>query len=360
MMANLQIQDMKTNIVLDSGAIGLEAAAVTGTMTIGDMSTNIGRTANGYIANVVDGTFAEYAKVGDFITNIPLDSNKKIITTADSGEDEKVVVGDILSDLGRKNGKIKISTGSSFFNFFGPTNTNGFTAVSSNTAYQDSVISVAGADMVCYYPLNESSGTDIIDLSGNMSNGTYTGITLEDTTSPSGTLCPLFDGVTSYGSLPTGELYGLLDEDEYSVSCWMKRVNSWAVTSYLWSFQSDSNTNNGSRLASQTSGSSVMTALCVRNSVNKFSIQAISGADTDFYHCLFTYSKTNNRLRWYEDGTLKATTTQTASWAGVACTTFIIGATISASSKLNGNLSDFCIFNREATAGEATTLATGA
>jgi hypothetical protein len=93
------------------------------------MATNIGRTANSYIATETDGTFSKYAQIGDFITNIPLNSSGAMIITADAGEDEKVVVSDIISDLGKKNGKVKITTGNSFFNFMGPTNSNGFTSI---------------------------------------------------------------------------------------------------------------------------------------------------------------------------------------------------------------------------------------
>jgi hypothetical protein len=128
-MPYLRIADRLTNILLSSGSIGVEEAAVSSTMKIGDMTTDIGRTASGYIAVETDGTFSSYAIVGDSITNIPLNSSGAMIVTADSGEDEKVFIQDIRSDMGRKNGKIKIATGSSYYNWMGPTNSNGFTTI---------------------------------------------------------------------------------------------------------------------------------------------------------------------------------------------------------------------------------------
>ena len=158
---------MSTNITLDSGAVGLEDSTITDTMTIGDMKTNIGITALGYIAIEVDGTFDHYAKVGDFVTNLPLTAAGEMITTADAGEDEKIFIGDILSTLGKKNGKVKVTSGDSF-NFYGPTSATGVTIVSTEPTpvLYTTLLSTAAITTPAIGPTGTITGTPTYDADG--------------------------------------------------------------------------------------------------------------------------------------------------------------------------------------------------
>jgi hypothetical protein len=167
-MPYLKIADRLTNILLSSGSIGVEESAVSDKVLIGDMRTDIGRTSSGYIAVETDGTFSRYATIGDSVTNIPLNSSGAMIVTADSGEDEKVFIQDIRSDMGRKNGKIKIATGSSFYNFMGPTNSNGFTTV---TASPDVIYSTLLSDAAVTSPLVGGAGTVVGSITYDAAGG---------------------------------------------------------------------------------------------------------------------------------------------------------------------------------------------
>ncbi|MFN8450264.1 MAG: hypothetical protein U0521_17180 [Anaerolineae bacterium] len=55
--------------------------------------------------------------------------------------------------------------------------------------------------LVGYWRLNETSGSTIADAGANGFNGTYTGVTLNDTTFLDGEPAPRFTASSSYGSL---------------------------------------------------------------------------------------------------------------------------------------------------------------
>jgi len=101
------------------------------------------------------------------------------------------------------------------------------------------MLGIGGVDQVCYYPKNEATGSAIIDLSGKMSNGLYTSVTLANVLSPSGTLCPLYDGILSYGELVAAELDGLLNTQEWTLGFWLAPVLPWQASGYTVAFSRD-------------------------------------------------------------------------------------------------------------------------
>lgn len=89
---------------------------------------------------------------------------------------------------------------------------------------------VLSYEPVAYWPLNETSGTVARCLVNAAQNGTYTGVTLANSTAPGGSPCPLFDGVNDYCNIYSATLNSALDGDEYSLCAWVKPFNAGVFT----------------------------------------------------------------------------------------------------------------------------------
>jgi hypothetical protein len=294
-----RIGDRDTNVQLSSGSVGVEASSVVDTVTIGDMSTNIGRTSNGYIATETDGTFSKYAQIGDFITNIPLNSSGAMIITADAGEDEKVVVSDIVSDLGKKNGKVKITTGNSFFNFMGPTNSNGF--ASTVETYSAKIIRLLGSsNIITLQELSETSGSTA-NNQGLGGDGTYNSITLaDDNTHPAGTPAPYFDGVSGYIENAVDGMNSSFNFESFTVLTWVK-PSAWTGSHYVLQALKDNSPNNRFW---QWHGS-VYEYGVTRSSSSWFNSIGPVSADTNWKMITTTVDISGNAVRFYENGVAK-------------------------------------------------------
>lgn len=95
-----------------------------------------------------------------------------------------------------------------------------------------------------FYPLTETTGTTITDLSGNGFNGVASGITLANVTGPDGVnKCPLWAN-TGAGHIDfyNAGLDAALNEQKFSVVAWIKSTN-WGDTTirYVWRFGADAN-----------------------------------------------------------------------------------------------------------------------
>ena len=84
-----------------------------------------------------------------------------------------------------------------------------------NGGYITKVLNMDRANLVAYWPLYEKSGTNAKDLSDNVNDGTYSGVTLANEVSPQGTFAPDFDGVSD--NVAISAIDGEVDTDEYTI-----------------------------------------------------------------------------------------------------------------------------------------------
>jgi hypothetical protein len=94
---------------------------------------------------------------------------------------------------------------------------------SANLRYWQRVKNLFGTNLIGYWPMGETSGTDVVDLSGNGHNGTYAlaGVTLANTAMPKGGAAPLLDG-TGYINLYSAGLAALFNGQEITLAGWAK------------------------------------------------------------------------------------------------------------------------------------------
>jgi len=79
-----------------------------------------------------------------------------------------------------------------------------------------------------YFPLNEVSGTDVINYGtlGAAANGTYSGVTLAQVPAPFGGLAPYFDGVNDYADVSSAAFLASFDITTFSLSLWLKMASA--------------------------------------------------------------------------------------------------------------------------------------
>ena len=87
------------------------------------------------------------------------------------------------------------------------------------SSYADRVLALSP---IAYWPLWEASGTVAHCLVNPAQNGTYTGVTLADTTTPWGDNAPLFDGVNDKVDIFSAALAAAFDGTSGSITAWFK------------------------------------------------------------------------------------------------------------------------------------------
>jgi hypothetical protein len=139
----LQVDGALTNCLLTpSRSIGISTASPTQDMRIGDMSTNIKLTAEGYISYSSEGTFDHNARIGDMSTNIPLTSDGRMMFNPNTSTDfTAVTVGDIKHNHFLRGGMMQLTKETEKnFRFYQPTNSMGFDF--SGSKYRESFNSI--------------------------------------------------------------------------------------------------------------------------------------------------------------------------------------------------------------------------
>lgn len=94
----------------------------------------------------------------------------------------------------------------------------------SSDAYQAAVLATSP---LAYWQLDEGSGTDAFDSSGNGCDGTHANVTWDGTLFDNGDPVPLYNGSSSYTNVVSANLDALFDLNEYTILLWTK-VSNWA------------------------------------------------------------------------------------------------------------------------------------
>lgn len=192
--------------------------------------------------------------------------------------------------------------------------------------YRTLILDNLASGLIFYYPMDETAGAVIDDVSPQNNNGTYTGVTLADTPSPQdGTRAPLFDGVNDFANIYSAALNSDWNGLEFTVSGWARVFNAAVWTDGLqhniFRIRSDGSnfvevfkrtTNNNLRFSFSGGG--------VNNTIT------VTTSRVDWFHWAVTVSDSLNVARFYIDG-VEANNVAPGTWTGaLSNTNCVIGA----------------------------------
>ena len=210
---------------------------------------------------------------------------------------------------------------------------------------------------VAYYPLNETTGTAIVDqVSAN--NGTYSGVTLADTTGPAGGVAPRWDGANDYGQVTSAVIGPVFSGAEGTLMAWFKMANVgvWTDSTFRRILYLVVDGNNRIQLSKQ-------------NTNNNFLFQTNAGgterdqahtpySETDWFHATITWSVTNSEMVGFIDGVEVVTENiSLGTWVGTP--DFFIGANDSTPTLVhNGWLAHIALWDSVVSDADILALAT--
>jgi hypothetical protein len=221
--------------------------------------------------------------------------------------------------------------------------------------YEKKIRNLFGSSsFVAFWPLTESSGTTIYDISGNGRNGTYIGPTLANAAPPKGNKpIPLFDGVNDFGVLYSASLNTGMNKDEgtlyhfakvYDASCWAGAFRTAIM------LRADADNYVYSRISSLANAYQMSYKAGGTDKGLAFTISSLAWNQYGF-----SWSKAADQVKYYINGSQSgATQTSLGTWVGDISSTYTnLGANANTPSQTwYGWLASMILLNRPATATE--------
>lgn len=210
-----------------------------------------------------------------------------------------------------------------------------------------------------YWKLNETSGTQAADSSGNAYHGTYNGVALNTTTGPDGGAAGTWDGITDYANMFSPELALAFPKAAGTVSAWFRVANAGVWTD-----------GQNRTILRVSSGSSSTGFLDIVKSDDNTSLTLILGdgvvtsvvdSTTAWVNLIVTWDENADEGRLYWNGSLiPAFNINYVSTWSVEPTSFAVGARFNTifNRFFNGSLAHVAIFDRALASDEITALAT--
>jgi hypothetical protein len=213
---------------------------------------------------------------------------------------------------------------------------------------------------VVYFKMTEPSGTVLVDSSGNARNGTYTNVTVANAAGPiAGTVAPLFDGSTSYGSIYSAGFAGALPANTGSFSVWAKMSAAGVWTDGVGRRLLYLGNSVGTQIfvVQRTTTNNQMTLL----TGNRSGTDTDAGGNTGWFHLASTWDATSGRFNAYYNGALfVAEQTGFTGMAGtLAAARALVGSSYTAPGNVwSGWIAQMAFFATELTPAQILTLAT--
>ena len=221
------------------------------------------------------------------------------------------------------------------------------------------------ADKVVYYKMIETSGTTVVDSGGSSRNGTYNGITLDNTPGAGATMgnAPLWDAANDDVLVPASARTAMTGSVG-TISFWAK-VSSAAIWTSLATRRGFLFYKSGTFADTfgfrQNSGAnhSVVFDLILGTTSKSITYTFPSTGPTAWFHVLMTWSKpTTDRFRAFINGAQVGTTQTTLGTFAASLDTSFIGSFDGAAQGWDGWLQHFLVYNHEATDAEILSLST--
>lgn len=227
-----------------------------------------------------------------------------------------------------------------------------------NRRYSDKVLSIQRANLLAYWKLAETSGTTIVDSSGNGRTGTYTGVDLGQTGIGDGGTAPLWDGVNDYGNVYSAGLAGAFNGSEGTLLLWFRvsAAGVWtdATTRRLITLE----INSSNRVTVGRSTTNNQLAFDYRAGGTIESVNA-SLSPTGWTCVALTWSKTTEEMKAYLNG-VQSGSTQTALgvWVGTLPSAYLGSSSAVPQTPWSGYLAHTALWSTALSAAEIARLAT--
>jgi hypothetical protein len=200
-----------------------------------------------------------------------------------------------------------------------------FFATDAGGTYIDKVL---GYGPAVYCPQNETAGVTTTDVSGNGRDGSYTGVTLANTTGPDGVNgAPLFDGANDYVSLwQPGDGVQYMNMSEGTVAGWFKMsaAGVWTDGNFRAIVNLSDDGNNKFYIAKASANNTLQFYYRTGGTAKS---RDVTYSATTWTHFALVWSKTGNYVRPYINGAQQgADLTGLGVFSGDNFVSFLLGA----------------------------------
>lgn len=223
--------------------------------------------------------------------------------------------------------------------------------------YQSIVLGTQSANLIAYFPLNETSGTVADDLSGVSADGTYSGVTLNATTFLNGDPAPSFDGVNDYVNIYSSALNSAFNSAEGSIQAWVQVANTsvWTDTLDKYAVNIANGSSNRARMFKMTLDGRFNNNFVGGGTSRQ--IQKTGLSDANWHQFILTWSSSGNTVTAYFDGGL-INSAAYATWTGALSSTGVtIGANgTSGANPWYGYIAHVAVWSKQLTGTDATAL----
>lgn len=228
--------------------------------------------------------------------------------------------------------------------------------------YSQKVKSLFGSSLIGYWPLWETSGTDVLDISGNGRNGTYIATTLANLVGPfESNLAPYFDG-TAYANLQSASLAAAFSGLEGTLSLLMRPAEAVPTDLTARDFaRFGVNTNNRVYIQKAASNRYLYTFTC-KAGATTYTVSTpndyITSNFAGWMHVAITWSRSNGRMRAYLNGIQVGTDQAVAvDWSGALALSLLGASAATPTDPLIGWLAHVALGNAELSATAIASLA---
>src|SRR3990167_8345772 len=211
-------------------------------------------------------------------------------------------------------------------------------------SYFNKVMNMAPANLVGYWPMDESSGIVAIDYSSQANNGAYTGVTLEQGGIGDGRTCPLFDGANDFNNLVGSGLSSDMSYTEFTIHGWIRVSGSsvWTdgVQRRFIIIQVDAN--NLIQILKQSTNNTI-TWQYFAGGTNTNRSQA-GNSSTDWIPIGIVVSASGNYMRIYANGIQVGADQTVGTWVGTPVVMIIGAGSTTPTTVMDGTLAHVAIF----------------
>jgi hypothetical protein len=215
--------------------------------------------------------------------------------------------------------------------------------------YARLVREVVGNALIGYWPLRETSGAVANDHSNERNQGAYTNVTLGGAGMGDGHAAAAFNGTTSFCNIYSAGLNADMDKTEGAFGLFFK-----ASGAGVWT---DGVSRNLFGLAANLSTDFINIRKTTTNNTLEYAYRAGNTLEASvltissllWNHVGITWSKSNERVRYYLNGALLETDTNLGVWSGVLLSTACcIGSRTTVPANIwSGSLAHAILANRE-------------